>query len=516
VTELTEMEESTLESLLTRARQHLESGAWNDALETAEKAIELSEGNIRAWRYKGVALLELERHKDASEAFTNVTQLKPDDLYGWRRLSNVFEELKDYQEAIETCRRAIKACSGHPYIHHDMGNLYWKQGDYRSAWEQWKVALKAYSDGSPGDNSKQDADYFYSLGRLRQDFGSLHEAEKCFEEGLKREANHVGILKAIVNLYVECSSETDDDQLQINYHWKARRRYREAVKALSERLKARENAVDIVRLGELHLAVGDHKEARDCLQKALALEPENPFALVDLGVICTRMTRPDYEKAAECFQQAISLDPFDLKAQSNLAEVYHKMNLIEAAEEQYQRVLRVGPEQVESHIGLAEVYAALGDDGEEDMYEGALLHFGKALTLGQPGCGSKRLAKKERAAVLYSRGYVLVKAYEAGKPRREHLRRARDDFRECTKLDRDHHAARRAQDRVKQELTSTEQWLPDRVGPLLVSVAALLVFVFVQLAFFVGWPTVDLGQSQYVLLQSFAVVGECGGSLLQL
>jgi len=103
---------------------------------------------------------------------------------------------------------------------------------------------------------------------------------------------------------------------------------------------------------------------------------------------------------------------------------------VDKAESEYEKILEITSDHVESLIGLGEVYTAMAEDGDGDMYDRAIEYFTRGKKTGESGEGSKRLKKKELAALLYSRGYARVKLYEAPKTRRDEkqLGEAERDF----------------------------------------------------------------------------------------
>jgi len=68
-----------------------------------------------------------------------------------------------------------------------------------------------------------------------------------------------------------------------------------------------------------------------------------------------------HEKAIESFQEALAVDPDNLQAQVNIAAVYLQQNDYVSAVEAYQKALEVDDEDVAARAGLCEAHLALGD-----------------------------------------------------------------------------------------------------------------------------------------------------------
>ncbi len=154
----------------------------------------------------------------------------------------------------------------------------------------------------------------------------------------------------------------------------------------------------------------------------------------------------------------------------------------------YKKILGITQEHIESHIGLGEVYTAMGEaDGDGDIYEQAVSHFNEAINLSQSQRGSKRLKKKELAAVFYSRGYARVQLYEASKTTRDEslLNKALQDFKDCSKNDTRHYKAKRALEKIKKKSRDFQpQRLMEKLGPAAIFFFSIIVFSLAQYGFF--------------------------------
>jgi tetratricopeptide (TPR) repeat protein len=276
---------------------------------------------------------------------------------------------------------------------------------------------------------------------------------------------------------------------------------------LKNRVEKGKQPLPLLQLGELHLAMEQYPAAEELLKMALELDPGSASVWVDLGVLCTR--KDEVKSAIEYFENAMQRDPYDFTIRSNLATSYRKMNFTERAEVEYKRILNVARNHVESHIGLGEVYSLFGDGGDADMYDLAISHFSDAIHMAEGRIGSKRLTKKELAAAYYSRGYARVKLYESGTLTKAEgvLGQARKDFGLCFKNDPEHHKAYRAKEKLAKRLGYlSPQRLADRLGPLLIMILSLTVFVFTQTSFFIQEPIGSLKEPGYYALLTFGAL----------
>jgi len=134
------------------------------------------------------------------------------------------------------------------------------------------------------------------------------------------------------------------------------------------------------RIGEqnlLHAAMlasddGRLGDARQALQKALALDPTSPAALRQLGEL--ELAARDYPKAAQYLKAACRLRPDDATAAFHLGEALERTGDLGGARDALETSLKLLPGQLPARLLLGEVYLGLKDfAAAEDQFEAALL-----------------------------------------------------------------------------------------------------------------------------------------------
>ena len=76
-------------------------------------------------------------------------------------------------------------------------------------------------------------------------------------------------------------------------------------------------------LGGYHFARGEYPEAKDCLKKAVAINPLLSRSWFILGCACLKIE--DWEEARKAFFRCVTIDDEDAESWSNLASVYLRM-----------------------------------------------------------------------------------------------------------------------------------------------------------------------------------------------
>lgn len=377
------------------------------------------------------------------------------------------------------------------------------QGNYKECHKMWENTREAYERTKALAKENDDANYFQYFGSaLHLGLGELTEAENIYQEGLDFDPKHIGILTSLVDLYLERKDENADEEPSA--HWKARELYNKVKDLLGDKLKKVDDGSTLHKMGKLHLVMEEYDEAKTYLLKAFEKDGESADICGDLGIVYSKDAsgKDDSKKAIKYFQKALKRDPDDLTTRNNLAEAFFKAELIEKAEREYKKIFRITPNHVESHIGLGEIYTFMGDAGDQVMYDEAVSQFDEGLKIAKSENRSKKLNKKELAAVLYSRGHTRVKLHESHRIRRDEslLHHALDDFNECFRNDPDHHKSKWAAKKIKERLSYlSPQGLVEKIGTFVISFASLSIFILTQVSFIFGIPR-TLEISYYSLL----------------
>lgn len=81
-----------------------------------------------------------------------------------------------------------------------------------------------------------------------------------------------------------------------------------------------DRAAGMVELGVAYLEAKQPREAIDCFNKAILLDPKYALAHYNLG--CATESLGDPEAAADCYEESLRLDPAYASTQFNLAGIW--------------------------------------------------------------------------------------------------------------------------------------------------------------------------------------------------
>jgi choline-sulfatase len=113
-------------------------------------------------------------------------------------------------------------------------------------------------------------------------------------------------------------------------------------------------------------------DARESLEKVLALDPKSPTALRQLGEL--ELQAADYAKAAQHLKGAMEARPNDATAAFYAGQALQKSNDLPGARDALETSLRLVPGQFPARLLLGQIYLSMKDPkAAEDQLEAALL-----------------------------------------------------------------------------------------------------------------------------------------------
>lgn len=116
---------------------------------------------------------------------------------------------------------------------------------------------------------------------------------------------------------------------------------------------AKNTYTNLIRLGKipadvyyryaiLCMKTDDKDKAETIFKKVIQLDPKNPYAHKDLGVVYLSQRLFDYAK--EEFETAYKMAPEDSAVVFEMANFYHAMNDFQKAKELYEKAFKLAPE----------------------------------------------------------------------------------------------------------------------------------------------------------------------------
>ena len=166
----------------------------------------------------------------------------------------------------------------------------------------------------------------------------------------------------------------------------------------------RHEATETVARGEAALAAGNLEEAQAAFEEAVATNPEDPRAQLDLGL--TLELQNQYPAAEAAYREAVRLDPDFAEALSNLGLLLRDQERASEAVPLLRRAVEVEPGMAEAWLNLALALEESGDDrGAEEAYRKTIqLKPEDPLVRANLGQLLLRAGDTEEAALQFRRG----------------------------------------------------------------------------------------------------------------
>ena len=124
-------------------------------------------------------------------------------------------------------------------------------------------------------------------------------------------------------------------------------------------------------LGVLMHQTGEHHQAVRLIERAIRLNPSNPFYHGNLGVVYHALEA--WDRSISCLHRALELKPDYVDALNNLAGILRKQGRLKPAATLYQKSLDLNPRDAAVYNNLGHVYRELG------LFKNEIASYQKAL-----------------------------------------------------------------------------------------------------------------------------------------
>jgi tetratricopeptide (TPR) repeat protein len=396
-------------------------GLIEDALARFEQALAAAPETHEVIEAVGRALLNLDRLEEAEASFLEALELDPEWVAPRMGLAMVALRRDEPFKIVHHLERAIEADPEYPDAYVELGRYYGSMAEPALA----KATFERWTSRHP-----EDADMLINAGLTAFDAADYAQALEFFEKAAEAasveeqrsgartfRANTLDMLgryDEAVEAYEEVISETPEwweahanlgicharngqparaeaafrrgledcpgspeirDELAA--HLLAERR------DLHEALRLTEEAVALGRdeirhlhtLGEVRLVIGDEAGAEEAYRAMLALDPENPEAHLEIGLL--HEAHGEVREAEEHFVESLKSDPANPRALYSYASLYYAADDLETAEELLVRAVAADERYSPALSALASVRARRGE------YRDALDYIEKAVEAGE-------------------------------------------------------------------------------------------------------------------------------------
>ncbi|MGH3148806.1 MAG: tetratricopeptide repeat protein [Rubrobacter sp.] len=406
-------------------------GLVEEALARFEQALDAAPENPEVIEAVGRALLNLGRLEEAEASFLDSLELDPEWVAPRMGLALVALARDEPFKIVHHLERAIETDPGYPDAYVELGRYYGYMGEPALA----KATFERWTNRVP-----EDADMLINAGLTLFDASDYAEALAFFEKAIEAAGDEaqqsgartfranaldmLGRYAEAVAAYEEVIEGTPDwweahanlgiCHARNGFLERAEATFRRGLedspgspeirdelaahllavgKDLPEALRLSEEAValgrdeirHLVTLGEARLALGDEAGSAEAYEAVLSLDPENPEAHLELGILNERSGR--MERAEEHFVESLKSDPANPRTLYSYASLYYTADDLEVAEEILERAIAADAKYSPALSALASIQARRGEFGDAldyieravDAGESDVEHFRSAL-----------------------------------------------------------------------------------------------------------------------------------------
>lgn len=412
------------EDLLEQGETLAGEGLVEDALSRFEQALSLAPEEPEVIEAVGRALLELGRLEEAEASFVDALELDPTWAAPRLGLAAVCTRREEPFKVIHHLERAIEADPDSPETYAELGRYYgslgevelaratferWTQahpedadmhinaglaafdaGDYPNALAFFDAALETATDPQQVSGARTfRANALDMLGRYPEAVAAYEEVIEatpdwweahanlgiCHARNARAEAAETALRRGLT----ECPGSPEiRDELAAHLLSESRggETLREALSLAEEAVAlGRDEARHLHTLAEARLANGDADGSAAAYQSVLELDPIDPAAHLELGLI--QESKGAAPEAERHFMESLKGDPANPRALYSYASLYYAAENFEAAEELLVRALAAEPGYSPALSALASIRARTDD------YEAALEYIERAVAAGE-------------------------------------------------------------------------------------------------------------------------------------
>jgi tetratricopeptide (TPR) repeat protein len=312
----------------------------DEALAAGRRALELQPSEARAHATLGSLLTHSGKHEEAKAAFQAALRFDPGLMTARANLATELQYEGRFDDAIREFRALIRQVPHLSMLHYNLGNALAGHKDYSEAIVEYREAMRL---------QPEHIDALVGLGCALVDSGAIDQGIATLRDATQRRPESTRAWSDLARaLAIKGDLAALEDLVRSRPEWKAGQG----------------------QLGKALFDLGRFEEALKPLEKAVALDATDGWALLMLGVDLARLGRVD--EAIATLKRAVAIKPQDAGAHMNLGTALYQTHDLDAAIAEFRESLRLSPDNADSLANLAFALHAKGDlEGAIDACEKA-------------------------------------------------------------------------------------------------------------------------------------------------
>ncbi len=379
-----------------------EAKNFTAACNNFELAIARGERTPEAYTGLGDAAFALSEMDVALDAYRHSADLAPNNAHVHYQIGQVYATQEKWTAAQEAFEQALTLEQRHAGAQFGVAQSLWKQGQLDAA----RTAFEKSAELNPNHLPTT-----VSLGRIYLVQDDRAKAKLAFERALSlppTNARLIALAKAglgdiahfqqryesALNWYNEArrlddAAEIDPRKLgdalfNTGKIDEAQRQYASAIKRDSHDIQAN------IGIGRTYVALGDYKQAETAFQWAIGLDERQATPHLPLAKLLAR--RGELNKARERLDKAAELEPDNPDVFVTRGDVFARLGSADAALDAYDGAILRDARSVAAHLGKANVLMAQQRYGDAQMAYAAVTTFDAENVEAWRGLGAARLA----------------------------------------------------------------------------------------------------------------------------
>ena len=325
----------------------LDQGRASEALNYAQRAVEIAPEQDYAHMTLGLALNRLGRQQDAIGEFAQELRINPYTPQAHYNLGIALAQTGKIEDAIVQYEQALRINPNLVEVHINLGIVLLQEGKLSDAIGHYKQALRIDPDS---------AEAHLNLGVALEKLGRAQDAIAHYEQALRIKPD-----------YAEAHGSLGSALVQAG-------RIQEAIPHLEQALRIKPDyAESHSNLGIALAQAGKIEEAIAHFEQALQIKPDYAEAHYNLGLVLAQTGRT--AEAIAHFEQALRIKPDYAEAHSNLGLTLARLGRVEEAAGHWEQALRIKPDDAGVHYNLGLALARQGQLPE------AIAHYEQALRI---------------------------------------------------------------------------------------------------------------------------------------
>ena len=325
--------------LLQEARDYLENGHMNEALNSCQRAAETAPSDTDAQFQLGMMYMRLNQPEEAEKALKKAVSLKEDSGPLRIALGNAQWASGHYADAVASFHKACHLDATRPEPYYRLAFAQEEMDDYADADRSYRSAIK-----------RRKSWIEPNLGHCRMlcKLGRIREATRATGDLVKRHPDHPGVLveAARANL----AAGRADNSLKL---------MRRAAK------KAPNNPPVLLMTAKALFASGSKQEAMGTFQKVINIAPHWPEALSSFAAVLQSIGHVDESEIY--YERAAKYKPYSTRLLTELGYTMLNVRKVEEAKTVFENALAIKPRDASALAGKARILEL--EDKLEDAFD---------------------------------------------------------------------------------------------------------------------------------------------------